>query len=52
MRKKREYRKRKHKPVIQPTVPSVQASHYDIDVIHPEPYSSDEDGYSPVRLVQ
>lgn len=48
MRKKREYRKRKHKPVIQPTVPSVQASHYhDIDVIHPEPYSSDEDGYSP-----
>lgn len=48
VRKKREYRKRKHKPVIQPTVPSVQASHYhDIDVIHPEPYSSDEDGFSP-----
>lgn len=53
VRKKREYRKRKHKPVIQPSVPSVQASHYhDIDVIHPEPYSSDEDGYSPVRLVE
>lgn len=53
VRKKREYRKRKHKPVIQPTVPSLQASHYhDIDVIHPEPYSSDEDGYSPVRVVE
>ncbi|XP_062566237.1 enhancer of polycomb homolog 1-like [Saccostrea cucullata] len=46
VRKKREYRKRKHKQA-QPTTPTVQPSHYDIDVLHPEPYSSDEDGYSP-----
>ncbi|XP_048728028.2 enhancer of polycomb homolog 1-like isoform X2 [Ostrea edulis] len=47
VRKKREYKKRKHKQTVQPSTPTVQPSHYDIDVLHPEPYSSDEEGYSP-----
>lgn len=55
VKKKREYRKRKHKQVIQQqrehTVTSVQQSHYnDIDVLHPD-FSSEDEGLSPVRLI-
>ena len=53
VKKKREYRKRKHKQVVQQqrehNVTSVQPSHYnDIDVLHND-FSSEDEGLSPVR---
>ena len=55
VKKKREYRKRKHKHVVQQqrehNVTSVQASHFnDIDVLHPD-FSSEDEGLSPVSNI-
>ncbi|KAK3105710.1 hypothetical protein FSP39_003940 [Pinctada imbricata] len=50
VRKKREYKKRKYKHANQQVNQNatVQHSHYnDIDVLHPEVYSSDDEPFSP-----
>lgn len=52
VKKKREYRKRKHKTSHQRehNVTSVQPSHFtDIDVLQPD-FSSEDDALSPVRI--
>lgn len=50
VRKKREYRKRKHKPVLQHRENTTvqQTRHFsDIDVLHTDVYSSEDEGLSP-----
>ncbi|XP_060068094.1 enhancer of polycomb homolog 1-like [Ylistrum balloti] len=50
VRKKREYRKRKHKPVLQHREnTTVQPTRHftDIDVLHTDVYSSEDEGLSP-----
>lgn len=56
VRKKREYRKRKHKQAVHHqqqsqtvTVPTNMYS--DIDVLHTEGYSSEDEGLSPVSHI-
>ena len=51
VRKKREYKKRKHKQqaAAHPKhEPATQLPQYDVDVLHPDVYSSDEEPLSPV----
>lgn len=54
VRKKRDYRKRKHsKHSVQASREhtTVQSTHYnDIDVLHTDAYSSEDDAFSPVKF--